>query len=212
MARPVVSQAAESLYAILLPVAFADEQLDWPLLRYCETLAGTLQEVNDYTASENGYPPWSVIVDVDRAPFKALPWLGQLVGLRMPVRLVTETDAQYETRIRDYIRQPPGFRRGTPSDLIEAAQLHLTGTKTVILRERYGGAYRLEILTKAGETPNSDYVLRALLARKPAGLVLTYTLLAGQDYQILYTDHATYQIMFTTYVSYQGVYLDQPGT
>jgi hypothetical protein len=376
MSRPTVSNSAEQLYAILSPLAYADERLGWPLLNYCEALAGSLQEVNDYiyggksgfydekiikngsfddplnyavdhwwpyhsgyttitrdtsvyntspaslkadvtaaavdlgpaisnvkvkpnttyvlkakvrglvgrtwritvnqyaginatggissTPSEsipgssdwqegsfqftttpttnylyvyiqavgtavatfhvddvrlltfhtpsNGYPAWGVIMDVDVAPFKALPWLAQFVGVTVPHQNPGETDENYDARVRDYIRATPGFSRGTPEAMIVAAQQYLTGNKEVIIRERHGGAYLLQILTYASQTPDSAAVLKALISQKPAGIVLTYTVLAGQDYQLLYQNNATYQIVYTKYATYQGVLSDQPGT
>jgi hypothetical protein len=92
-----------------------------------------------------------------------------------------------------------------------AAQLHLTGTKTVFFRERYGGAYRLQVLTYLSQTPDSTLVLKELMAQKPAGIILTYTVLAGQDYQLLFTNNATYQIVYDKYPTYQGVLSDTPG-
>ena len=162
MARPVVSQAAEDLYVSLLPLAYADAQYDWPLLKYCEANAGLLQEVKTYT-DLNGTPPWSSIVDVERAPFKALPWLGQLAGQISPNRQVGETDQQYEDRLRQYIRDTPGFKRGSPGGMAAAAQQFLTGTKTVYFRERDTSPYHLTINTRKLETPVEDWAATNIL-------------------------------------------------
>src|SRR5688572_15738151 len=127
MPRPIVSQAAEDLYAILSPLAYADESNDWALLNFCEAFIGLLQQVLDYTAD----PPWSSIVDIDRADLKALPWLAQMVGVQAPPRdSATESDEAYTERMREYIRSTPGFYRGSPDAIRAAAALYLTGTKT----------------------------------------------------------------------------------
>jgi hypothetical protein len=94
---------------------------------------------------------------------------------------------------------------------VAAAQLHLTGTKIVFFRERYGGAYRLQVLTYTVQTPNPTLVEKELMAQKPAGIILTYTVLAGQDYQLLYLNNATYQVVYDKYPTYQGVMSDTPG-
>lgn len=210
MPRPVVSQAAEQLYGILAPLAYDDERLDWPLLKYCEALAGSLQEVYEYIYA-NGYSAWGIIMDVDNAPFKALPWLAQFVGVTVPPRQAGETDEAYDARIRAYIRATPGFDRGTPDAMMAAIQQTLTGTKTVYIRERYGGAYRIEIITKTNETPDPAATLRAILSQKPAGIQLTHSVLVGQDFQLLYQNNTTFQAVYTKYATMQGVYLDQPG-
>lgn len=205
MARPVVSQAAENLYEILSPLAYADESLDWPLLKYCEALAMNLQLVLDYGGD------WSQIVDIDRVPYEAIPWLGQLVGVTTPPRIQGETETAHEDRIREYVRGVPGFARGTPAAIIQAAQQYLTGTKTVILRERQGGAYMLQVLTWVGETADSAKVLAALLAQKPAGIVLDYDVLTGQDFQLVYTNHPDFQDVYNDYSTWQGMFVDTPG-
>lgn len=197
--RPVVSEVAEELYIILKPVAYVDEALGWPLLKYCEAVASNVQLVRDYGND------WSQILDVDRAPAEALPWLAQLVGSTIA------SDAT-EVAARDYIRSTPGFNRGTVAALIASIKQFLTGTQTVIVRERNGGAYKLLVRTKAAETPSTAAVLQAIAAQKPGGITLSYATLAGQDYQQLFTDYATYQDVYEDYATYNGVYLDLPGT
>ena len=211
MPRPTVSRAAEQLYGILAPLAYDDGRLDWPLLKYCEALASSLQEVNDYIVYD-GYPAWGVVMDVDVAPSKALPWLAQFVGVTVPPQQTGETDEAYDARIRAYIKATPGFDRGTPAAMIAAIQQTLTGSKTVYIRERYGGAYKMEVITITAETPNAAATLRAILSQKPAGIVLTHSVLVGQDFQILFDTHTTFQDVYTDYATMQGVYLDQSGT
>jgi Carbohydrate binding domain len=162
--------------------------------------------------SYNGYPAWAVVMDVDTAPFKALPWLAQFVGVTIPNQGPEETDIDYDARVRAYIKATPGFSRGSPDALIAAVQQTLTGAKTVYLRERYGGAYRMEVVTITSQIPDPAATLRAILSQKPAGIVLTHSVVAGQDFQILYETHTTFQDVYTGYATMQGVYLDLPGT
>jgi hypothetical protein len=202
MARPVVSQAAEDLYSLLTPLAYDDERYDWPLLTFCESLIGHLQTVLDL--SSDGY---SHLLDIDTIPYIAIPWLGQFVGITTPPIQPGETAAAHEARIRDIVRNPQygGFGRGTPSSMVQAAQQWLTGDKTVILRERWGSAYRVSIRTKASETPDSAKVLKALTAQKPAGIVLDYAVMVGPEWQDVITTYATWQQVFTGNTDWQDL-------
>jgi len=104
------------------------------------------------------YVPWSNLLNIDKTPYKALPWLGQLVGVSTPSPLTGESTIDHEVRIRSLVRDTPGFRRGSPTAMRGAIQPYLTGTKTVILRERSGGAaYQLQVLTRRSETPTQDW-------------------------------------------------------
>jgi hypothetical protein len=64
--------------------------------------------------------------------------------------------------------------------------------------------------TYATATQTPGYA--ALLAQKPAGIVLRYVIAQGQDYQSLYLNNASYQVVFTNYATYQGVVQSAPGT
>jgi Carbohydrate binding domain len=149
MPPPEVSQAALDLYAILSPVAYADEDLNYPLMNFCEALVGPLQEVNDYVGT-NGLTPWSSVVDIDRVPYEALPWFAQLVGSVAFKKLTTETEGDHE-------QSTPGFYRGSRDAMAAAAQQYLTGSKTVFFNERDTSAYHVTISTKFSETPVEDW-------------------------------------------------------
>lgn len=205
MSRPVVSEVAEGLYTILQPLAFADEQNGWALLYFCEALIGAVQKVQDYSADG-----WNDILDIDNTPNEALPWLAQFVGVVVPPRISTDSDSDYYARIRAYIKSTPGFSRGTPVAIVAEVLPYLTGTKTVIFRERFGGAYKLEVRTYTSQTPSEANVLAAILRQKPAGITLDYDSITGQDYQQLFTNFATYQLVFTTYDNYQELVTATP--
>lgn len=102
-------------------------------------------------------PAWSKVTDVDRAPAEALPWLAQLVGQVLPPQQTGESDATYEARIREFIRDTPAFYRGSVAAMTTAAQQYLTGTKTVYFRERDTTAWHLTISTRRLETPVEDW-------------------------------------------------------
>lgn len=126
-----------------------------------------------YPANRKELVPWAKPLDPDEANSEAmLLWLAQLAGVKVPVGL----DAQ---KMRSLIKLAEGRRRGTIAYMVEVAQRLLTGTKTVYTHERVSSAYTLAIATKATETPDSAAVLKALLAVKPAGIVLTFATTTG---------------------------------
>jgi hypothetical protein len=142
-------------------------------------------------------------MDVNRCPTEALGWLAQFAGVRL---LPGATDAQSRQRIQS----TDGFRRGTVAAMTAAAQRTLTGTKTVGITERYtGDPYQLQVTTFAAETPDTVATYNALLAAKPAGLLLTYSTGAtGQTYAILNTKVASYTAMTTRYPNYTAVQIE----
>lgn len=95
-------------------------------------------------------------------------WLAQFVGVAAP-------QMADDDEVRALIVARPAFRRGTPQSLIEAVAVTLTGTRTVLLTERDGGAYLLTVTTYDEETPDPAATEAAARAAKPAGLLLTYT-------------------------------------
>jgi hypothetical protein len=169
--RPVVSQAAEDLYASLGPWREMDENV-WDLLLLCEAAAGKLQEVYDLGFRED-LVGWSQVMDPDAAPAKFVPWLGQFIGVRM---LPSDSlDVQ-----RQRIRTHSGWERGTPVALIAAVKTQLAGGDgTVVLIERDTSAYHATVQTYTAQTPNVQAVLDAIAAAKPAGLVVAHQLLSG---------------------------------
>ena len=162
MARPVVSPISEQMYEGLYPLAFEDEAHNWALLHFCEAFIGSLQDVEDVARDDLnvgafGAPGWSGVLDVDRAPYEGLPWLGQFVGLTTPARMIGETEAAHDARLRGYIRATGGFNRGTPASIIGAVQQFLTGSKSVMLTERDSSAYHFDIRSRLGQTPVEDW-------------------------------------------------------
>lgn len=217
MPQPVLGSFAQGLYDAIAPLAYDDKNNGWALALYCNAIGEMFQEIEDYardSVDANGrvIPGWSSIVDVNRAPSAGLAWLAQLVGVTLDQRL---SDADQRAQIRNV----GGWDRGSLASIAGAPLPYLTGTKTVIIRERDPGAcaaqpaYGLTVITKTSETPNSAAVLAALLAQKPAGLVLNYVVLAGNDYTLVYNGGATtYANIFSTYTTYQGLLNGVPGT
>lgn len=216
MAGPGLSSFAQRLYDGLEPLQFDEPAQAYDLANYCAALGAMFQIVEDYSRDQvdaNGkiLDGWSQLLDITRAPVEVLPWLGQFVGVAVTTGL---TEAQQRAQIQGV----GGFNRGTLASMVSAAQAFLTGTKTVIVRERdpaasaSNPAYGLTVITRTSETPDSSLVLAALLSQKPAGIVLVYSTLAGQDYTLALADSPLYSNMFANYATYQGVLTGVHGT
>jgi len=195
---PTIGEVAEALYADLEPVTEADESLGWPLMVFCETLGMTIEEINTWVRdTEDDDPGWSLLLDIERCPTKALPWLAQFVGTRIPSGLT-------EQEQRDYIAGTANWKRGTAASMISAAQHTLTGDKTIVFRERFNGnAYQISVVTYTAETPSPAATEAALVSQKPAGLILLYSALSGQDYASLLSGNPLYTNVLANYSNYQ---------
>lgn len=194
--QPTLESFAATLYASVEPVAWQDASNGWALAHYCATLGHLFQAVEDLARDTPEGPGWSMIVDLDRCPTDWLPWLAQFVGVTIPTGL---TDAE----MRAWIAGTDGFSRGTPDAIRAAAAATLTSSKTVVVRERNGSPYRLQVVTYSAETPDAALTLRAITAQKPAGIVLSYLVQQGADYQSIKTHYATYTTLRSAYPTYR---------
>lgn len=166
---------AQSLVKLLQPMMYDDANHGNALAVYLGALGDNLfQEIEDWASDTDlGQPGYSLLLDADRVPDKAIPWLAQFVG-------VTITKGLPAADQRSQLKGLTNWKRGTV-DALQAAPLpYLTGSKTVIIKERFTGAYNFEVITYTSETPDSASVLAALIAQKPAGLIMTYIVYAGQ--------------------------------
>lgn len=205
-----VDPVAERVYNILAPMAVYDPAASYSLLAYIAMLAYNMEEVANLAETDtDGEVGWSKIIDITRCPDKALPWLAQFVGVYLPPGISADDQ-------RQRIQATDGWNRGTPAAIMAAPAPFLTGTKSVLMRERFdpgAGAdpYHLQVVTKTSETPDTSTVLAALMAQKPAGIVLHYSTMVGQDFEILWENHASFQAVFTYYATFEGVYTDTQG-
>lgn len=195
--------AIDELYEAVEPFHRIDKDVGYHLQKYITSIAGMLQEIEDYSRDQGPIPGWAEFVTVDGTPRKALPWLGQFVGVKIPANL---TEAQERFLVSD----KSGFRRGSPGAMRAAAQVYLTGTKTVNFYERDTSAYHLTVQTYASETPSQPNVLAALVSQKPAGIVMVYITTPGQTYQQLKTNHPLYSQVKSYYSNYDKVRSDAP--
>lgn len=199
---PTIGSVAQDVYDGMEPVLTKDVSLGYPAKTYIGSLGLMVQEIDDYTRDgPNGEPGWYVFMDLNLCPEKALDWLGQFRGVRMAPNL-----SAAEKRIK--IISVDGFKRGTPGAIASAAAQSLTGSKTVVLHERYGGAWKLRVITYDGETPYPDRVVADILTQKPGGITLDYETLPGQDYQSVFDNYTDYADVDSTYTDYDHLHLD----
>lgn len=167
MPRPIVPAVADALYDELAVSQPGDETRGYALLILLGALGVAIGPLYDVVRDTDEGPGYSQLLDPERAPVWALPWLSQWAG----VPFIPGLD---EASARSRIVNPPAFQRGTPSAFIESGQATLTGTKQVRLVERTSDAFHFTAITRTSETPDPAATLRAFMAQKPAGLVLTH--------------------------------------
>jgi hypothetical protein len=201
---------AARLYESVDPLAQQDPSVGWSLLILCNAIGVDFQLVEDWVRDTPDGPGWSLLLDVTRCPSEALAWLAQLVGVRL---LPGASDDDNRARIVS----TDGFKRGTPDAIVGAARATLTGRQTVHLVERDHDpadtpdfAYYLTVQTYVDQTPSPTATRNAILAQKPAGIVLNYVTLTGQTYAEVASRFATYVDVETAYASYAAMLADEP--
>jgi hypothetical protein len=155
----------------------AQENPDYPLLRLMSLIGDQLGAVEELIDRINYFPPdeggdpgdTSDLADPATADAAWLPWLARLVGVLLPPALS-------EAEARDAVAfASSGWRAGTKDGMADAARSALTGTRYVRIIDHYGGdEWRVEVMTRATETPSVPAVLAAIVAKdaKPAGVEL----------------------------------------
>ena len=206
-AVPTLETFGQQLYDSMESMQYAEPDVGYHLATYCGGIGVMFQILEDYGRDEideagKDAPGWSQLVDINRCPPEALPWLGQFTGARFPPGLT-------EDQQRQWVIDAPQWQRGTLSSYQSVAQPYLTGNQTLIIYERYDPAnptvdspYDITIYTYAPETTDSVALEAALQANTPAGITLHYAALTGQTYQNVKTHNATYTIVRSTYATY----------
>lgn len=184
----------------------SDDDPNTDLELYIGAISSMFEEAEDAVRDgETGNPPFSMMFDPDNVPTYALAWLGQFVGVQPENQSQFETDDDFYARQRQRIKDHLGFARGSAAAMLAAAQLYLTGNKTVLFRERDGSAYHLTVVTRTSETPDSGKVLRALTDLKPAGITLDYHTITGRDFDEVKADNATFAAAAAAYTSFDDM-------
>lgn len=138
---------------------------------------------------EDPLVPWQPLFDVDICPEWALPWLAQVVGVKLPTYLTGEQS-------RQYIKELSFEQIGKPETIRNVVQMYLTGDQTVYFRERDNGdPYALEIITIESETPDQVAIDRAIKDSVPAGIIVNYRVVTSWDYQQMTTEGGSYSAL-----------------
>lgn len=190
MPRPAVSDAAEVLYEALDPAfTTGDEARGWTALLFCRALtSGALSDVFDWvTDGDDGTPGWQIILNPALAPAIVLPYLAQFAGGRLTPNM--SVDQQ-----RNAIQDPEVFSRCTPDQLAAVVKRRLTGTKAVIITERYLDLpWRLRVETLDAETPDPDLTIAEIKREaKHVGIVLFFNTRSPWTYGEILAESGTY--------------------
>jgi hypothetical protein len=194
--------------------------LDWPtqlqpiwsddLGDYVAAIATMWTEVELYQADPaNDVASWQVLLDIDRAPTAALPWLAQCVGERL---MVGHDDAV----ARDRIRNSPTWIRGTPQGIWNAVKEALAPGAQLMMRERHklDGTFDVDWLalqTYASGTPDETLVRRALRATVPADIMVDYQLATAATWATVIASSATWGAVKATYPTWGDLQGSFPG-
>lgn len=112
------------------------------------------------------------LFDPTYTPVAWLPWVAQLAGVALP------GDAD-EAERRALIRDAPSRRRGTPTAVVSAAAVGLSGTETVDVNEKHGGQpFEVAVYTYGVETADPAQVEQLIVDALPAHILLA-------DYQAI---------------------------
>lgn len=166
-APPITGAFARDLYQQLRLMVPDDEAHGWPYAHYLAALCSPAELVESWVRDEDDAPGWSILLDLDRCPEIALPWLAMFRGVQIPKGMASED-------WREWIRSAEGLRRGSPAALVKAGQRHLTGDKLVRVLYRQGPTwYDTTVVVRASECPDPAQTLVDLNQAKRIGLRLT---------------------------------------
>lgn len=185
MPAPTITPAGQDLLDYHAPFvgADADSAFGW----WCASRAAAYDELDQAILSHGDVPGWARLFRVDdpvACPAWALPWVCQFAGI--------DPDGMSEQDIRDAISLPANLLRGTTASISRVVKQTLTGTKTLIIRERFDpdnpnddSPYHLTLITRTSETPDPAATLAAVVGengrpgQKPAGIVLHIVTIDG---------------------------------
>ena len=184
---------ADQIYEAMGPFAEGDESGD--LRKFIEALTSPAEPVYEIVGEVEQEFGWSIALDADLCPASVLPWLAQWEGVAL-------TPDMSEAEQRLAIKDREGAARGRVATIRARIERTLTGTKRIIIRERNPSPYSLYIRTIASETPDEDLTRAAILAQKPAGIVLDYDAAVGITYIDLAADYATYNALTASGLTY----------
>jgi len=198
-----LTHTGQRIYDALAPLAENDAEQEYALAIFCGGIAAMFDQVADLSRDTEDSPGWGVIMDPEKTPF--IDWLAQFPGVVIPGGVDDAT-------AREWLSNTDGRNRGTPAAIEGAAKAFLVGDKTVYLIERFGSPYRLQVTTWESETPDPVRVEAAVRAQKPAGLVLTYSVIKGGDFKTLRDTHSDFADVKATFTDFDDVRSDPSKT
>lgn len=186
MTEPIYSEDGERLWE-RLPQTYRteDDTNNWQMKRYLSGTTDQLGEIGvlidriNYIDPPEGEPgDTSDLVDPNAADVEWLPWLAQLLG----VRVLSGNEAADRAKLSS----PAKFQAGTKSAIRVAAQNVLSGEKHVEVYDHttnvsgvgLGGQWDVLIVTRDTETLSDPIAEVIKVGAKPAGVKLwhiTYT-------------------------------------
>lgn len=173
--RPVVSDAAERIYARLRPYQEGDDA-QWVLLHLCEAFAITLRKPTDAMRHDDVGSGQRRMYDSARAPAWSLDHLRQVVGLDPFPSTLPVIDQ------RIAIASTPRWRRCTPDAIKAVVRPYLVGKQRVTTVPRLSGnRWHYGVQTYRADTPeaNEPLILAAIRKQKPTRFRFTFTVIDG---------------------------------
>ena len=136
----------ESLLKLLQPMLYDEPNQGYALTTYLSSLGMNFEIIEDWARdSDDGKIGYSILVDATRVPDYAITWLGQFVGIQITQGLPANMQ-------REQLIGLGNWKRGTVAALQAAPLPFLTGSQTVIVKERDTSPYHFEVLTYGSET------------------------------------------------------------
>lgn len=165
-AAPVTPLLGDELFERLAPVHQGDTRA---LRVLCHAATRVMEETSRVATSDESPAGWSLALDPDLAPAASLGWLAMFTG------------APAGVKTRQGVKDGWILRRGRPASIRIAMGQTLTGTRRVILTERYlGSAWRLLAQTYSVETPNPAATEAIFREHVPMGVIGTFQVIGGQ--------------------------------
>lgn len=195
-----LTTAGQRMYDSVAPLMQEDSANGFAGMILCGALATMLDPVVSVVSDgqDGTLPGWAPAFDpIGNSAW--LDWMGQFVGVARPSGM---SDAAMAT----LVQHPTGFNRGSVAAMTTAVQATLTGTQTVIINTRVGGApFVMNVATYTSETPNTQATLLALQNQMPAWMQFTYSTVAGGTYAVLAVSHASYTLMEAAHTHYSDI-------
>lgn len=150
-----------------------DDDTDGSLQKFCEALCDPIQPVYDLVREREDQAGWTIALDPENAPAFVLPWLAQFVG-------VTPQPGWSEQHLREEIKHPTGWGRGTTESIRIATRSTLTGENPlVIIHSRTPGPGHTYVRVLASDCPDPARTAAVVRAAVPAWNLLDFEAIEG---------------------------------